>query len=147
MKSQLFILFSILITVFFGCSKQQKVLNKLEGNWKIVSYKQTYSNGLSSPFILNGNFNFKKYNPKKTKRGTFLYSYTFEDTSLNNNVYINNGDYFTDKKSDVIYLQYTNPIDSSLVIRNLNILIITKTDLEFTTVYDQILHTFVLKKE
>ena len=50
---------------FLGCSKKQKAINRMNGTWEIVTYRQTYISGLTSEIESEGTILFTDFNPKK----------------------------------------------------------------------------------
>jgi hypothetical protein len=143
MKLAAIILF--LSTVLFGCSKEQKAIDMLEGNWELVGYNQLYSSGLSSPIPSTGLLSFVTYQTKKTNTGTF--SRTQHYTSKGSEVHIQeDGAYTVNDKGKGLKLTILQPDGTIKNELQLELNIITKTDLKIIGVYDNMQHTFVYQK-
>lgn len=142
---RIILVFCISITLFFGCSKRHTVLHKLDGTWKITTYKQTYINNLTSVIPSEGTFTFRSYNSKKEDFGSIAYtqSYSINGTITNAN---ENGNYHLTKKAKNIFVDLLNSDGSYQDERDYAIEIITKTDVKLTVVFDDIFHTYVLRK-
>lgn len=140
--------FLLLLTVYFfisGCSKQQTVIRKLDGNWEIVLYKQTYINNLTSIIDSEGTFTFESYKSRKEESGSFAYqqSYTLNGTTTNVS---ETGKYALTKKAKNIFVNIINSDGTYQDARDYAIEIITTTDLKMTVVFDDVFHTYVLRK-
>lgn len=136
----------LLISILFSCSKEQKTINKLEGTWEIVSYKQMYTNGLSSIIESTGDFIFSDYKLKSVAKGIFSHSQNFQINGAPT-VISEIGNYSIYDKGKGLTLQIQKPDGSFDPDLKLEINIITTTDLILVGVIDNINQTFVLKKK
>jgi hypothetical protein len=143
MKLRVIILF--LGTILLGCSKEQKEIDMLEGNWELVSYNQLYINGLSSPIPSTGILSFVRYKTKKTSTGSFTRTQHY--TSKGSEVHIQeDGAYSVNEQGKGLKLTIIQPNGTNNTELQLELNTITKTDLKIIGVYDNIQHTFVYQK-
>jgi len=136
----------VCITLLLSCSKNQRTINKLQGTWEIVTYKQGYLNGLTSIIDSQGDFIFSDFKIKSNKVGTFSRSQNFQ---IDGNPYVisEQGNYsiFDDGKG--ITLQNLKSDGSFMPDLKMEINIITSTDLILVGVINNINQTFILKKK
>lgn len=143
MKRRVIVLF--LSAILFGCSKEQKAIDMLEGSWELLRYNQLYSNGLSSPIPSKGMLSFVKYQTKKTNTGKF--SRTQHYTSKGSEVHIQeDGAYTVNDQGKGLKLTILQPDGTIKNELQLELNIFTKTDLKIIGVYDNMQHTFVYQK-
>ena len=145
MKKQ-FALFLFITFSLLGCSKSQRVINKLEGEWEIVTYRQTYINGLTSEIPSEGTFLFGDYTEKKERKGVYEcnQSYTVNGTV---NYLSENGTYHANERGDHLFVTVIKPDGSSQNERDCSINILTTSDLKFQVVFNDVFHTYVLRKK
>lgn len=136
----------LFICILFSCSKEQKTINKLEGTWEIVTYKQGYVNGLTSVIESTGDFIFSDYKIKSNYKGTFSHSQIFQISGVST-VISEAGNYSIIDKGKGLTLQKQKSDGSFDTDLKLEINIITTTDLILVGVIDNINQTFVLKKK
>lgn len=142
-KSTIFVLFT---TVLLGCTKSQRVVNKLDGKWEIVEYRQTYINGLTSIIESTGTIILTDFDIKKEQKGMFQCDQYYTIAGSLNHLY-ENGSYYPNKKSDHLFVNITNPDGSTQTERDCSINILTSTDLKFQVVFNDIFHTYILRKK
>lgn len=136
----------ILSFFIFGCNKSQRVVNELDGEWEIVTYRQTYTSGLTSEIESEGTVFFSGFHQKKEQNGVFQCN---QYTTINGSVFhlYENGTYYANKRGDHLFVTITNPDGSYQSQRDCSINILTKTDLKFQVVFNDVFHTYVLKKK
>ncbi len=136
----------VCITLLLSCSKNQRTINKLQGTWEIVTYKQGYLNGLTSVIDSQGDFIFSDFKIKSNTVGTFSRSQNFQIDGIPS-VISEQGNYsiFDDGKG--ITLQNLKSDGSFMPDLKMEINIITSTDLILVGVINNTNQTFILKKK
>ncbi len=143
---RLTVIISILVFLLVGCSKDQKTINKLEGNWELVSYNQLYIDGLTSFFESTGEMTFSSYKLKKVNEGS--YSRT-QNYTLNGipQIIKEKGNYSINEKGKKLALRIQNSDGTYSPDLILDINTITSTDLKIVGVINDINQTFIYKKK
>lgn len=137
----------ILIVLFLSsCDKEKSAAKKINGDWKITSYKRTETNGLSFYATVSGEMTFSQvdhYNSPSTFKSAITYSF---DTD--NGVYVENGTIEMIEKGD--YMNVTKLDASNNPIDTIKYRIITSTNtdlqLEFLDSNNRI-HMMIFKKK
>lgn len=145
MKIQ-FVILLLTISCFFGCTKKQKVINRMDGTWEIVTYRQTYINGLTSEIESEGTILFTDFNSKKESAGNFQCDQYYTSNGLTTHLY-ENGTYYPNKKGNHFFVTITNPDGTLQNERDCSINILTTSDLKFQVVFNDVFHTYVLRKK
>jgi hypothetical protein len=146
MKPFRFLFLVLFCSLFFQCSKKQRVAHKLTGEWEITTYKQTNIEGLTDILPSNGKFIFSKYEELQSDEGQISIDQQYTKNGVNKQL-IEKGSYSLTKKGDWIFVAYQNEDGSKQEVQNFSILLITGTDLKFEVVFNDLFHTYILKKK
>jgi hypothetical protein len=143
MKYFIFVLISL--TFLSACMTDRRNVRRLDGDWKIATYKQTDILGFTDVVPASGNFHFHKYKLKDEK-GT--YSYNFSYFTPNDTVsYSESGEYYSAAKNEAIFLNSLDANGQIIQTEKFHIDILTTSDVIFQYNDTKITHTFVLRKE
>ncbi len=139
------LILSLIIFVVAGCSKKQLAVNKLNGEWTIVSYQQTHANGLVFDVASEGTFAFNRYPCRKVNNGSFGYFQSCTDNNQTTTVNCTGNYSLTKNAKDInVNIIYS---DGSIEPRDYSINILTTTDLKMSVTFNDLIHTYVLKKK
>lgn len=136
----------ILLIIVFSCSKDQKTINKLEGNWELVKYSQTYSNGLSALIESTGTISFSSYKSREKSNCTYSRSQTYSINGIVSDIQEAGNYTINDEgkglKINILQVDGTYSNDIQLEVNT-----VTSTDLKIVGVFDNINHLFIYKKK
>ena len=138
-------LFIILLATFTSCDKVKQTEKNLEGEWKIVSYKHTNTEGLSEFAVVYGYIKFETCTDTSIPCPyTISISYDFPSSSGNT---AESGTYEVIEKGKFMNIINSNSFDSITASYRCRLLTETKTDLEleFSDAGGSI-HTYIFKR-
>lgn len=116
-------LFYIILTlsVFYSCSKETMVANKLNGEWTLTSFKVTEADGWSNFPTSNGRLTFQKGNPL-----TYSMEITYSLNGANEVITLSGNNIIS---ADNEYLAFYTVAGDSMI-ANYRMLTLTDTDLQ-----------------
>ncbi len=118
----------ILIAVVYSCTKQQKSMTRITGEWNLSSFKRTDNEGLINYIDASGTAEFgklDKFEDSSDYNFNLIKSFgTITDTLHEN------GTYKLTENGDFMYLNETDASANTLSYIKYRILTLTKTDLE-----------------
>jgi hypothetical protein len=142
MKNLIF--FFVSFFVLSACMTDRRNVRRLDGDWKIATYKQTDKLGFTNIVSASGSFHFQKYKLKDEK-GT--YSYDFSYFLPNDTVsFSESGEYYSAAKQEAIFLNSLDESGKLIQTEKFHIDILTTTDVIFQYNDLNVMHTFVLQK-
>jgi len=143
MKNFIFLLISF--AVLTACMTDRRNIRRLDGDWKIATYKQTDKLGFTNVVAATGNFHFHKYKLKDDK-GTYAYDFSYFPS--NDTVsFSESGEYYSAAKQEAIFLNSLDADGQLIQTEKFHIDILTTTDVIFQYNDLNVMHTFVLRKE
>lgn len=143
MKHSIILFF--LVFSLFGCNKNKQATKKIDGNWKLISYKLTNYEGLIEYGSGEGMWKFESKAPY-TEAYPYSFTYTCQFPSgLKSGTM--KGTFKVVSKGE--YIDFTEEDSSGVIVKTCNYRILTRTsdDLELEYLDEQtIRHNYVLKK-
>jgi hypothetical protein len=142
---KIFIFLLISFAVLTACMTDRRNVRRLDGDWKIATYKQTDKLGFTDVVPATGNFHFHKYKLKDEK-GTYAYDFSY---FLSNDTvsFSESGEYYSSAKQEAIFFNSLDADGKLIQTEKFHIDILTTTDVIFQYNDLNVLHTFVLRKE
>ena len=134
----------VLTLLITGCNKEKRTSKKLEGNWSIVKYQFTNSNGFSEYYYPTVNVIISKFSSGKSSfRLTSNYT-----NNIGNSTQKNVDAQFEFKNKDAEYYTLNQIVDGALTdsIFDGRILIVTKDEMRTEFTDSQGRHTYLLSK-
>lgn len=126
-----------------ACSRVKSTKKELGGQWEVVSYKYTNSNGLSYYYTaINSNVYFDNCSDDKCPYGIEI---VYDNQGIYDTMKVAGTYQFLDKKAEYYDLTVDGGTPSD-TISSARILLITKDDLLTEYIYKNAMHTLVLKK-
>lgn len=143
MKNLFFFFLSFFLVT--ACMTDRRNVRRLDGDWKIATYKQTDKLGFTYIIPASGDFHFQKYKLKDEK-GKFNYDFSYY-VSNDTVRYSEIGEYYSAAKKEAIFLNSFDSNGEIIKTEKFHIDILTTTDVIFQYNDLNVMHTFVLRKE
>jgi hypothetical protein len=139
-------IFLLITLVLSSCNKEKSAAKKINGEWKITSYKRTETNGLSFYATVSGEMlfsNVDRYNSPSTFKTSITYSFDTE-----NGVYFENGIIEMIEKGEYMNVTKLNALNNPTDTLKYRIITNTTKDLQLEYIdSNNRIHMMIFKKK
>lgn len=133
-----------LVLIIMGCSKEEKAMKRLDGEWTIIAYEYLNPSGLTYKYVAGGTMSFG--DGGKSLRADYGIDMTYEGSSGSVD-FIQEGIYaFTYGDPEFVDLYRSNTMGGTDTIEKARIIMLTKDDLLFQFLEGTGTYTFTCVK-